>query len=143
MKEMIGEKFKTTSIQETMEVARAFAEKLKAGDIVLLSGDLGAGKTVFAKGFALGLGIVDNVISPTFTIMNCYENILNHFDLYRLNSIEELMSIGAEEELYGEKISLVEWPEIVGFEFFPKTAKIVKINKLDEETREILIGLNG
>lgn len=142
MNTIIGKNFISNSIEETKGIARELAKSLHGGSIVLLSGDLGAGKTVFAKGFAEGLGVVDDITSPTFTIMNTYDNKLNHFDLYRLNSVEELLSIGAEEELYGDKISLVEWPEIVGFGFFANEAVVVEIQKIDEKTRNILIRLN-
>ena len=142
MSEMVEKNYKTQSSDETKEIARKFAKELKSGQIVLLSGDLGSGKTVFAKGFAEGLGISEDITSPTFTIMNCYENILNHFDLYRLNSIDELLGVGAEEELYGNKISLVEWPEIVGFDFFPSNAIVVAIEKLGENERNIDITYN-
>ena len=142
MNEMLWKKFMTKSKDETKGLAQNFAKKLSGGDIVLLSGDLGAGKTVFAKGLAKGLGIDEDITSPTFTIMNCYQNKLNHFDLYRLNSVDELLGVGAEEELYSDKISLVEWPEIVGFDFFPNSAIVVQIVKVDENTREINFKLN-
>lgn len=133
----------SNSPEETKEVAKKFAKSLTSGTIVLLTGDLGAGKTVFAKGFAEGLGVRDEVTSPTFTIMNIYDNKMNHFDLYRLESIEEFLGIGAEEELYSDKISLVEWPEKVGLDFFPSEAVVVSILKRDEKIREIKISLNG
>ena len=136
------EKFITNSPEETRGLAKEFAKSLNLGTIVLLTGDLGAGKTVFAKGFAEGLGVEDEVTSPTFTIMNIYDKKMNHFDLYRLESVEELLGIGAEEELYSDKISLVEWPEKVGFEFFPREAVVVSIFKRDETLREIAISLN-
>lgn len=139
-------KFKKTSysLKETQNIAIDFAKSLKSGDIVLLSGDLGAGKTEFTKGFVLGRGITDaEVVSPTFTIMNEYGNgEVYHFDLYRLNSVDEFINTGAEEQLYSSAISIVEWPEIVGFEFFPKSAYVVKINKTGETVREIIIERN-
>ncbi len=142
MEKMIGREFISNSTDETKKLAKELARKLPAGTIVLLSGDLGAGKTVFAKGFAEGLGINDDITSPTFTIMNSYDGKLNHFDLYRLNSVDELLAVGAEEELYGEKISLVEWPEVVGFDFFASETIIVEILKLNENKRKISIRYN-
>ena len=131
---------KTKSSAETESVAEAFAKSLKPGSIVLLSGDLGAGKTVFTKGFVRGSGVKNaDVVSPTFTIMNDYGGKVNHFDLYRLNSVDEFESTGAFEQLYGDAISVVEWPEIVGFSYFPKTAYVVEIKKVGETEREIVI----
>jgi tRNA threonylcarbamoyladenosine biosynthesis protein TsaE len=143
MNKIIEKVYKSSSCDETKEIAKNLAIQLSAGEIVLLSGDLGSGKTVFAKGFAEGLGINQDITSPTFTIMNCYDNILNHFDLYRLNSIDELLAVGAEEELYGDKISLVEWPEIVGLSFFPKNSILVTITKISEDERLIEISYNN
>lgn len=131
------------SVEETKSVAYDFGKFLKSGDIVLLSGDLGAGKTVFTKGVVEGLGgNAEEVVSPTFTIMNDYDGKVNHFDLYRLNSVEEFIGTGAEEQLYSSAVSVVEWPEIVGFEFFPTFAYVVIIKKIDDNTREISIKRN-
>ena len=130
----------TKTSEETEKVALAFAKGLKPSDIVLLSGDLGAGKTVFAKGFVRGVGVENaEVVSPTFTIMNDYGGKVYHFDLYRLNSVEEFEATGIYEQMFCDAISLVEWPEIVGFEYFPKTAYVVQIRKIDDITREITI----
>ena len=142
MKEFQVNRIITNSPEETKTFAKEIAGLLNAGAIVLLTGDLGAGKTVFAKGFAEGLGVKDEVTSPTFTIMNIYDNKMNHFDLYRLESVEEFLAIGAEEELYSDKISLVEWPEKVGFNFFPRDAVVVSIFKRDEKMREIIMSFN-
>ena len=131
------------SVEETKRVAYNFGRFLKSGDIVLLSGDLGAGKTVFTKGLVEGLGCnAEEVVSPTFTIMNDYDGKVNHFDLYRLNSVEEFIGTGAEEQLYSSAVSVVEWPEVVGFEFFPTFAYVVIIKKIDDNTREISIKRN-
>lgn len=136
------EKYISKNLEETQKIAMKFAESLKVGDIILLSGDLGAGKTQFTKGIAKGLGIDDLVPSPTFTIMNSFGGRLFHFDLYRLNSFEELLSIGAEEFLYSDGISVLEWPECVGVENFPNYAIMVKIEKIDDTTRQITIRRN-
>ena len=135
---------KTINAVETENVAEAFAKQLKPSDIVLLSGDLGAGKTVFTKGFVRGAGVKNaEVVSPTFTIMKDYDGKVYHFDLYRLNSIDEFEATGAVEQLYGNAISVIEWPEVVGFSYFPKTAYVVEINKLGENEREIIIRGNN
>lgn len=136
------ERYISNSLEETEKIAEDFAKTLKSGDIVLLSGDLGAGKTQFTKGVAKGLGINDTIPSPTFTIMNSYENRLFHFDLYRLHSFEELINVGAEEFLYSNGISILEWPECVGLENFPDYAIMITILKLDEFKREIVIRRN-
>ncbi len=132
-------KYITTTEQQTKDVAISLANELGAGSIVLLSGDLGAGKTVFAKGFAIGLGVSDEVASPTFTIMNAYNNLLYHFDLYRLSSYDEFLATGAEEYLYANGYCLIEWPECVGIDCFPMGSVRVNIKKVDENSREITI----
>ena len=135
------EKYSTKSEKETIKVAEEFADTLKAGDIVLLDGDLGAGKTVFSKGIVSKLS--DNRIianSPTFVIMNVYDSTpkVYHFDLYRLDDSSELDAIGAEEYLYSDGISLVEWPNRVS-DFFPETAIKVYIKKISDTERLIEI----
>lgn len=133
----------TNSEKETMSFAKKFAKSLKQGDIVLLSGDLGAGKTVFSKGFTKGRGVKADVVSPTFTIMNNYAGKVLHYDLYRLESFAEFELTGAYEEMFiGGNVSLVEWPEKVGLTNFPKSAYLVTIIKLDEEKRLITIQMN-
>ena len=100
----------TYSQEETMDFAKKMAEKLEAGSIVCLDGDLGVGKTVFAKGFALGLGITEPITSPTFTIVQIYEEgkmPLYHFDVYRISDIDEMDEIGYEDYFFGSGVSLV------------------------------------
>lgn len=133
--------FVSKSREETLDIARQFAKTLSVGDIVLLDGDLGAGKTVFVKGvtdfFSAGKSVA---VSPTFLIVNVYETTpkIYHFDLYRIDDIEELDSIGAEEYLYGDGISFVEWPERANG-YFPKSAKKIEIKKLGDDERLIRI----
>ncbi|MCR4605848.1 MAG: tRNA (adenosine(37)-N6)-threonylcarbamoyltransferase complex ATPase subunit type 1 TsaE [Eubacterium sp.] len=107
-----------------------------SGDILLLYGDLGVGKTVFAKGFAAGLGIDEPVTSPTFTLVHEYEGTkkLYHFDLYRIGDPDELYDIGYEEYFYSDGISLVEWPERLE-DLKPDTAIEIHIEK---ELSEVL-----
>lgn len=128
------------SENDTFEIAKKFAFNLVAGDIVLLQGDLGAGKTVFVKGIVKTLGgNKDLVTSPTFTIVNDYQTkngTIYHFDLYRIKSEEELYNIGIEEYLYSDAISFVEWPERAP-DLFGKTCKKIIITKVDENTRKI------
>ena len=103
----------TNSASETRELGKRLAEKLMAGDVVLLEGELGAGKSDLARGVARGLGVEETVTSPSFTILNVYESgriPLYHFDWYRLESAEELYELGMDEYLGGDGIALVEWP---------------------------------
>lgn len=111
----------SNSPEQTIQLGKKIAAKLKGGDIVLLHGDLGAGKTTLVKGIALGLGIRDEILSPTFTLMNVYgiktlkqKNIktLVHIDTYRLENEKQLIEIGAEDYLGDQNtICVIEWPE--------------------------------
>jgi len=109
--------FVTKSPEETENLGRVVAQSLRHGDIIALSGDLGAGKTVFARGVLRGLGYAGRVTSPTFTIVNEYETpagIVSHLDLYRILQPEALLEIGLEEYLDGNRIILIEWSENAG-----------------------------
>lgn len=104
----------TNSAAQTRKLGERLAEKLDAGDVVLLEGGLGAGKSELARGIARGLGVQETVTSPSFTILNVYESgrtPLYHFDWYRLESAEELYELGMDEYLGGDGIAVVEWPE--------------------------------
>ncbi len=108
---MVG-RFETRSADETRAIGRTLGENLKEGDIVALTGELGSGKTVFAKGIAEGLGVTEEVVSPTFTLQKTYRGTqtLNHFDLYRIEDEEELTHIGFYDTL-GDGIAVIEWAE--------------------------------
>lgn len=99
------------SPEETIAVGVALGQILKAGDVLCLSGDLGAGKTYLTKGIAQGLGIREAVTSPTYTIMQVYDAgvPLYHFDLYRLERAEDLEDLGFDEYIYGRGVSVIEW----------------------------------
>ena len=116
----------THSSNETIELGKRFAEKLTGGEVVLLSGTLGAGKTTFTKGVAEGLGITDVVTSPTFTLMNEYQGRLKlyHFDMYRLGEGEDV-DLGIDE-YYGEEksVCLIEWSVAESF----YGAKVYKVD---------------
>ncbi len=125
----------TYSELETENYARQLASQLNSGAIVCLDGELGTGKTVFARGFARGLGIEDAVVSPTFTIMQIYEGgrlPLYHYDVYRISDIEEMYELGYEEYFYGEGVCLIEWASLIE-ELIPESAIYVRIEKLPEK----------
>lgn len=138
---MIKEYISSTE-EDTYKIAGEVASQLKAGDIVLLNGDLGAGKTQFVKGVVRSLGgDLNQATSPTFTIVNEYlvnGTSIYHFDLYRINSIEELYNIGIEEYFYGRGICFIEWPERAQELFVGKRTEI-QILKTGEDTRKIIV----
>lgn len=140
MKIKLGESVVTKNIKETMKLATSFAKTLSSGDIVLLRGDLGAGKTVFAKGFVKGRKVKADVVSPTFTIMNIYgAGEVVHYDLYRLESISEFEAFGGMESLYSDGVKLVEWPEKIGLENFPESVYTATIEKISDSARKITL----
>lgn len=105
--------FESNSVSDTIAFGKQFAERLNPGDIVCLEGDLGAGKTHFVKGIASFFGVDKaSVSSPTFTLINEYNGSLPiyHFDCYRLKSEQEALEIGIEEYLFGDGVSVIEWP---------------------------------
>ncbi len=126
---------------ETKEFAYSFAKTLKAGDIVTLDGDLGAGKTVFAKGICEYFNVADYVTSPTYTIVNEYKGDIPiyHFDIYRLEEEEELYNIGFYEYLNSDALVICEWAEKIPEAFYGYKIKKVKILKDEDEKRTITI----
>ncbi|MCK8816136.1 tRNA (adenosine(37)-N6)-threonylcarbamoyltransferase complex ATPase subunit type 1 TsaE [Natroniella sulfidigena] len=110
-------KFETNSPEETFQLGKKIGRNLTHGGIVCLQGDLGAGKTVLAKGICRGLGVEEEITSPTYTVVNEYRGELKvyHMDLYRIRSEEELYDIGFEDYLYsGEGVTIIEWPDKAG-----------------------------
>ena len=126
----------TSSREETLAVATEFAKTLKAGDVVLLDGEMGAGKTLFSKGVALGLGIEDEVTSPTYAYMNDYDGRLFHYDCYRIESVEQAERLGLVDYFYAGGICLVEWSQNIA-PLLPKVVKRVRISKISDTQREI------
>lgn len=123
--------FEPTSSQMTFEFAKKIGENLKSGDVLCLDGDLGVGKTVFTKGVAAGLGIKDDVSSPTFTLIQEYYGgrlPLYHFDVYRIDGPWDMDDLGYEEYFYGEGVCLVEWGSMIK-ELFPENTIYVRIEK--------------
>ena len=127
--------YETNSEKETFELGKNLGEQAKAGQIFCLNGDLGVGKTVFTQGFAKGLGIEENVNSPTFTIIQVYEEgriPLYHFDVYRIGDPEEMYEIGYEEYFFGEGVCLIEWSKLIE-ELIPEEAINIEIDKNHEK----------
>lgn len=121
----------TFSAQETFAYGRSFGEQAKPGQVCTLIGDLGVGKTVFTQGVAAGLGISEPVNSPTFTILQIYEEgrlPFYHFDVYRIGDVEEMEEIGYGDCFYGEGISLIEWADLVA-EIIPEKHTRITIEK--------------
>ena len=123
--------YETNLPEETFDLARHLGEQAEPGTVYTLTGDLGVGKTVFAQGLARGLGIEEAINSPTFTIVQVYDEgrlPFYHFDVYRIGDIEEMDEIGYEDYFYGDGVCLVEWAELIK-ELLPKTRTEILIEK--------------
>ena len=121
----------TRSPEETYELGRKIGLQARPGQVYTLTGDLGVGKTVFTQGVAAGLGITEPVSSPTFTIVQVYEEgrlPFYHFDVYRIGDVEEMDEIGYEDYFYGEGVCLIEWAELIQ-EILPDNIISVTIEK--------------
>ena len=124
-------RFESHSPEETFSFGERIGREARPGSVYCLSGELGVGKTVFAKGFSRGLGVTETVSSPSFPILKSYEGRLRiyHFDVYRIGDPSEMEEIGYEDCFYGgEGVSLVEWPERIR-ELLPEDAVLVRIEK--------------
>ena len=121
----------TNSERETYELGLAMGREARPGEVYTLIGDLGVGKTVFTKGLAAGLGIQEPVSSPTFTILQEYEEgrlPFYHFDVYRIGDVEEMDEIGYEDYFYGNGVCLIEWADLIR-EILPEHYKEIRIEK--------------
>ena len=121
----------TDGPEATRELGRSLGEGAAAGQVICLNGDLGVGKTVFTQGFAAGLGIGGPVNSPTFTILQIYEEgrlPLYHFDVYRIGDAEEMEEIGYEDYFFGEGVCFIEWASLIE-ELLPEQAVRITIEK--------------
>ena len=134
-------KIYSESEEQTELFAQKIAGKLMPGAILILNGEMGSGKSVFARGIIHGLGYSGTVTSPTFTLMNAYEGgvlPVYHFDLYRLNTPEQLYDIGYDEFLYGSGISLIEWAQRME-NLYPEQHIAISIEKTGIFTRTITV----
>ena len=123
--------FETFSPEETLELGRKFGREAQPGEVYTLVGDLGVGKTVFTQGIAQGLGIEETFCSPTFTIVQVYEEgrmPFYHFDVYRIGDIEEMDEIGYEDYFYGEGLTMIEWANLIE-EILPDHYREITIEK--------------
>ena len=130
-KEFKKEIIETHSAQETFALGQRIGLEALPGQVYTLIGDLGVGKTVFTQGFAKGLGIEETVNSPTFTIIQVYDEgriPLYHFDVYRIGDPEEMYEIGYEDYFFGEGVCLIEWSKLIE-ELIPSDAATVLIEK--------------
>lgn len=132
------------SAEDTLKLGESLGKNAAPGDVYTLVGDLGVGKTVLTQGIALGLGIEEPISSPTFTIVQVYEEgrmPFYHFDVYRIGDIEEMDEIGYEDYFYGEGLTMVEWANLIE-EILPPNRKEITIEKdLDKgfDYRKIII----
>ena len=124
------------SVKDTLKIAESYAKTLKKGDVVLLNGEMGAGKTAFTKGLAKGLNIKDEITSPTYAYMNDYDGVLYHYDCYRLSSGEDAAALGLTDHLYMGGVCVIEWGENIK-SVLPDTVKTVEIIKKSENERII------
>lgn len=133
------QQYETKTVEETEHIAAQFGVALLGGEVVLLRGEMGAGKTHFVKGLALGLNITDTITSPTFALHNQYFGrlTLNHFDFYRVDDPTEAEMLGLDEFFYDKNgVSAIEWSENISY-LLPKDCITVTISKLSENERLI------
>lgn len=133
--------YKTSSAAETIALGEEIGRRLKGGDLIAYSGGLGAGKTTITRGISIGMGLGDEVTSPTFALVNEYRGdrlSLIHFDMYRINSADDLETTGFFDYMDEDTVLAVEWSENIAEEL-PEDALRIDIQRLDEDSREISI----
>lgn len=132
----------THSPEETILIAEKIGAKLKKGDVIAYTGGLGAGKTTFTRGLAVGMGLGDNVTSPTFALVNEYRKdglpTLYHFDMYRILNSFELETTGFYDYPIDESVFAIEWSENIS-DALPKNTIFIEIKNIDENSREITV----
>ena len=124
-------RIETFSPEETFALGQKIGQEAEPGDVFTMVGDLGVGKTVFTQGVAAGLGIAEPVSSPTFTIVQVYEDgrlPFYHFDVYRIGDVEEMEEIGYEDYFYGDGVTMIEWANLIE-EILPKKYRQITIEK--------------
>lgn len=131
-------KYISKSEQDTFNIAKKYAETLQKGDVVVLCGDLGAGKTAFTKGVAAYFNL-NGVVSPTYAYLNVYGDLIYHYDCYRLTSGEDAEALGLTDYFGGDNICIIEWAENIA-DVLPENLKTVRITKT-ENTNERIIEL--
>ena len=128
-------KYESFSPEDTFRIAEELGKNAKPGDIICLIGDLGVGKTLFSQGFATGIGIKESVNSPTFTIVQEYDEgrlPLYHFDVYRIEDSEEMEEVGFTDMIYGDGVSLIEWANLIEDILPEQYTKITILKDLDK-----------
>lgn len=132
------------SPQETQEIGRLLGQRAEAGDLFLLAGGLGVGKTCLTQGIAWGLGVTEYARSPTFVLVTQYPARLTlyHIDLYRLDNSSEIYDLGLEEYLFGDGVCVVEWAEKAP-EIFPGDHLLIKLQPTGEEERHLSLESRG
>lgn len=133
------------SAEQTYKLGECLGKVLKPGDIICLTGDLGAGKTAFTKGIGIGLDIAEFITSPTYTIINEYNGRipLFHFDVYRLEGVEEMYELGYEEYFFGDGAVVIEWADIVKDIIPQERLWITILRGKEEDTREVMFDASG
>ena len=128
----------SNSQQNTLDIAFEYAKTLNRGDVVLLLGDLGAGKTHFVKGVAKYFNIKDEVTSPTYAYLNVYGDFIYHYDCYRLSCGEDAVMLGLTDYFGGDNVCFIEWAENIE-DVLPDSVKTVKIEKISPNERRIIL----
>jgi len=131
----------TTDESQTFGIGEKLAQTLKKGSVVALDGDLGVGKTILVKGLAHGLDIKEHILSPTFTLLRQYKG-LNHFDVYRIEDIEELSEIGFIDYLNDDAITIIEWANVIK-EILPKETIHILIERGENENDRMITIFEG
>lgn len=136
--------FKLKSSLKTQELAKNLVKFLEAGDIISLTGDLGAGKTCFTQGLASGLGIDLSITSPTFNILKEYHGSLPlyHFDVYRIESMDDFFEIGYEEYFFNQGISVIEWGDKIKT-LLPEAYLEIQFKRISDTVRQLIVTPHG
>lgn len=130
---------KINGLEETKEFGIKLGKLLNGGDILCLNGDLGAGKTTLTKSIGIGLGVTDYITSPTFALINEYEGRVPvyHFDVYRLENVEDLYDLGFDDYFYGKGISIIEWADKIE-KLLPEERIVLDIEKGEDENSRVI-----